>query len=136
MFSSKTDNWSTPKDFFLKLVEEFWEFDLDPAADEINHKAKKYFTREMDGLSQPWEWKVFCNPPYGRELGKWVEKCSRERERESIFDMFTHTRENWYEIFSRFYLQSSGRRGEIYPRPSQILRLKKLRTFSVNARNF
>ena len=75
MFSSKTDNWATPPDFFQALDKEF-HFDLDPAADDTNHKCDKYFTVAEDGLSQEWGGhNVFCNPPYGREIGKWVEKA-------------------------------------------------------------
>ena len=50
MFSSKTDQWETPQDFYDELNAEFG-FTLDPCAD------------------------VFCNPPYGREIGSWVRKC-------------------------------------------------------------
>lgn len=78
MFSNATDQWATPQDFFDSLDGEF-EFDLDPCADETNHKCEEYYTREDDGLSQNWGGKrVFCNPPYGREIRKWVEKCSSE----------------------------------------------------------
>lgn len=79
MFSSKTDQWATPQDFFDKLNEEF-HFTLDPCADEFNHKCEQYYTKEQDGLSIYWGgWKerVFCNPPYGREIGKWVARCYR-----------------------------------------------------------
>ena len=53
LFSSKTDQWSTPIDFFKKLDDEF-HFTLDPCADESNHKCEKYFTKEDDGLSKNW----------------------------------------------------------------------------------
>lgn len=53
MFSSKTDQWATPNDFFDKLNGEF-HFTLDPCADEINHKCEKYYTKEDDGLKQSW----------------------------------------------------------------------------------
>ena len=75
--SSKTDDWSTPQDFFDKLNDEF-HFDLDPCADETNHKCQRFYTREQDGLEQAWEGNVFCNPPYGREIGKWVRKAYEE----------------------------------------------------------
>lgn len=74
MFSSATDNWATPQDFFDKLNAEF-HFDLDVCADEINHKCDKYYTKEQDGLTMPWKGIVWCNPPYGREIGKWVRKA-------------------------------------------------------------
>lgn len=73
MFSSKTDLWETPQDFFDKLNEEF-RFSLDVCALPENAKCEKYFTPEVDGLAQIWEGNVWCNPPYGREIGSWV-KC-------------------------------------------------------------
>lgn len=80
MFSSKTDQWATPQNFFDELNDEF-HFTLDPCADEFNHKCEKYFTKEYDGLSQSWKDEVvFCNPPYGREIGAWVQKCFLEVE--------------------------------------------------------
>lgn len=53
MFSSKTDEWSTPQSFFDKLNAEF-NFNLDPAATDINHKCSRYFTAKEDGLTQNW----------------------------------------------------------------------------------
>ena len=70
MFSSKTDQWATPQDFFDKLNEEF-RFTLDPCADEFNHKCDRFFSEKENGLIQDWSGEtVFCNPPYGRETKK------------------------------------------------------------------
>ena len=81
MFSSKTDDWATPQEFFDKLNKEFC-FDLDPCADKYNHKCETYFTKETNGLKQSWAGHcVFCNPPYGREIGKWVEKAAEEAKK-------------------------------------------------------
>lgn len=78
MFSSKRMDWETPQDFFDKLNVEF-HFTLDPCANEQNAKCKKFYTIEQDGLTQSWQGEiVFCNPPYGRELSKWVEKAYKE----------------------------------------------------------
>lgn len=73
MFSSKTDQWETPKDFFDGL-DALFHFTLDACALPENAKCEKYFTPEMDGLKQEWGGVVWCNPPYGREIGRWVEK--------------------------------------------------------------
>lgn len=51
MFSSKTDAWATPADFYQKLNSEF-HFDLDPCADEYNHKCDLYFDKNTNGLLQ------------------------------------------------------------------------------------
>ena len=75
-FSSNTDIWSTPQDFYNKLNAEF-SFNLDPCALPENAKCDKFFTPEQDGLKQDWGgYRVFMNPPYGREIGKWVEKAA------------------------------------------------------------
>lgn len=78
MYSSKKQDWSTPQELFVKLNDEF-HFTMDPCADDLNHKCEKYYTKDQDGLKQNWAGeKVFCNPPYGREIGKWVKKCYDE----------------------------------------------------------
>jgi phage N-6-adenine-methyltransferase len=81
MFSNKTDEWETPQDFFDELDREF-NFTLDPCATPENAKCKKYYTKVEDGLKQDWQGeKVFCNPPYGREIKKWVKKCYLESKK-------------------------------------------------------
>ena len=79
LFSSATDEWSTPQDIFDRLNYIF-NFTLDPCADSENHKCDVFYTKEDDGLSKDWSGnRVFCNPPYGRELtGKWIKKCYDE----------------------------------------------------------
>jgi site-specific DNA-methyltransferase (adenine-specific) len=78
MFSSKTDDWETPIDFFKRLDGEFG-FDLDPCANHQNAKCTLYYTKENNGLSKNWQGHtVFCNPPYGRVIGNWVKKCYEE----------------------------------------------------------
>lgn len=76
MFSSKSNEWATPQVLFDKLDREF-HFTLDPCATPENAKCKKYYTESDDGLAQDWTNKpVFCNPPYGREIAKWVKKAA------------------------------------------------------------
>lgn len=79
LLSSKNMCWCTPQDFFDKLNEEF-HFTLDAAATDKTAKCQKYFTPETNGLLQSWNCggSVFCNPPYGREIGKWVKKAYDE----------------------------------------------------------
>jgi phage N-6-adenine-methyltransferase len=72
--SSATDNWATPQAFFDEINAEF-NFELDVCADEINAKCQSYFTKEQNGLAQDWIGTVWCNPPYGREIGKWLAKA-------------------------------------------------------------
>ena len=74
LFSSKSVIWETPQDLFDKLNAEF-HFDLDVCALPENAKCEKYYTPEDDGLLQPWNGVCWCNPPYGRTIGKWVQKA-------------------------------------------------------------
>tara|TARA_X000001382_G_scaffold130917_1_gene127822 strand:+ start:311 stop:736 length:426 start_codon:yes stop_codon:yes gene_type:complete len=77
-FSSKSNEWTTPQDFYIKLNNEFG-FTLDPCCTKESAKCKKYYTIEDDGLSQDWSNEiVFMNPPYGREISKWVKKAYQE----------------------------------------------------------
>lgn len=75
MFSSRTDMWETPQDFFDELNSEF-HFTLDVCAVPENAKCEKFYTPDDDGLSQPWDGVVYCNPPYGRDIGKWILTAS------------------------------------------------------------
>lgn len=75
MFSSKTEDWETPQ-WLYEALDERYHFTLDPCASEENHKCDVYFTKEEDGLAQDWgNHTVFCNPPYGRGVEKWVKAC-------------------------------------------------------------
>jgi len=74
MFSSATDMWATPQNFFDKL-DAFFRFELDVCATSENSKCRKYFTETDDGLKKDWFGTVWMNPPYGREIGKWVAKA-------------------------------------------------------------
>ncbi len=77
-FSSASDEWSTPQTFFDVLNDEFG-FTLDVCATETNAKCKRYFTREEDGLKQPWgSNRCWMNPPYGRQIGAWMAKADAE----------------------------------------------------------
>ena len=83
MFSSKTDLWSTPNDFFDKLNDEF-RFTLDPCSTHENAKCYKHFTEEENGLLQDWGNEVvFCNPPYGRQIKDWVKKAYEESQKDN-----------------------------------------------------
>ena len=75
MFTSKTYEWETPKWLYDQLNKEYGPFILDPCATKENAKCKKYYTRQEDGLKQKWHGRVFVNPPYGREIGKWIKKA-------------------------------------------------------------
>lgn len=79
LFSSNTPEWATPQDLFDTLDAEF-HFTLDPCSTDENAKCEKHYTKAQDGLKQDWTGeRVFCNPPYGREMPKWIEKCYQHK---------------------------------------------------------
>ena len=82
-FSSKTDEWSTPQDTFDELNYKY-NFTLDPCCLDSSAKCRKYYTPDDDGLIQDWSNEVvFMNPPYGREIAKWMKKAGRMMKRKS-----------------------------------------------------
>ena len=84
MFSSETNEWATPTDFYDKLNRLYGPYDLDPCCNKINAKCKYFFTEQDDGLNQDWcGYNVFMNPPYGREIGKWIEKAYKESRKQN-----------------------------------------------------
>lgn len=80
LFSSKTDQHATPRALAAGCVE-LYRLDLDVCADKHNAVVPQYFDAEADGLKAYVRglWKgrrVWCNPPYGRGIGDWVESCA------------------------------------------------------------
>ncbi len=75
LYSSRSEEWPTPQDFYDVLHKEF-NFTLDPCATVENAKCGTFFTKEDNGILQDWGQNVvFCNPPYGKQMRAWAEKC-------------------------------------------------------------
>ncbi len=75
MASSERTDWATPQAWFDYLHLEF-KFSLDPCCTHANAKCPRRYTPAEDGLAQSWaEERVFMNPPYGRELPRWLKKA-------------------------------------------------------------
>jgi hypothetical protein len=86
LFTSNTDVWSTPPDFYKKLDEEF-HFDFDPCP----------LNPTFDGLGVKWGRCNYMNPPYGREIGKWVKKASENKMTVCLLPARTDTR--WFHDY-------------------------------------
>lgn len=71
------DDRGTSAEFFARMVERFGPFDLDVAAAPHNAKCERYYTIDDDGLAQPWDGAIWCNPPYSN-IGAWVRKAWNE----------------------------------------------------------
>jgi len=77
LFTSNSEEWETPQDLFDKYNRLFG-FQLDVCATKFNAKCKNFFTKEDNGLSRPWMYRNWMNPPYGRAVGKWCAKAYKE----------------------------------------------------------
>ena len=73
-FSSKTDMWATPQEFFDKYNNKY-KFSTDVCATAENAKCPHFFTVGQDGLKQDWVGSCWMNPPYGRQIKFWVKKA-------------------------------------------------------------
>lgn len=103
-FSSRSDEWATPRWLFAQLDAEFG-FTLDPCATPENATCARFFTREQDGLKQSWVNEVvFCNPPYGRAIGRWLAKAWTESQAGAIVVCLVPARTDtrwWHEFCLR-----------------------------------
>ncbi len=83
------DEWLTPPE----IVRSLGTFDLDPCS-PVNRPwptAKRHFTIDDDGLNQAWSGRVWCNPPYGRETGKWLARCAKHKDAIALIFARTET---------------------------------------------
>lgn len=88
------DEWLTPPEILTALG----DFDLDPCS-PVNRPwptAAKHYTAHDNGLLLPWEGRVWCNPPYGRETGRWLARCAEHGNATALIFARTET-SDWVE---------------------------------------
>ncbi len=135
-FSSESDEWGTPVDFFRELDYEF-KFTLDPCCTKANAKCVKYYTKEENGLTQDWSKEsVFMNPPYGNEIKKWVKKAYEESLKGAVVVCLIPARTDtsyWHDYifkyahdvrFVRGRLKFVGKKTGYCPFPSAVVIFK------------
>jgi hypothetical protein len=68
------DEWLTPPE----IIQSLGDFSLDPCAPVLRpwDTAKTHYTIDDDGLTKDWFGRVWCNPPYGLEAVKWLERMA------------------------------------------------------------
>ena len=98
--------WYTPQ-YLLQRVYKVFPVSLDPCSnDKQTVNAEIHYTKEVDGLSMPWCGCVFMNPPYGREIGKWVTKFLEEwnngNVQNAILLVPVKTDTNWWYKLSEY----------------------------------
>lgn len=102
-YSSKSNEWGTPQEFFDKLNHEF-AFTIDVAATPENAKCPRFYTADDNGLTQDWAGeRVWVNPPYGRDIGKWIKKAATEKSEITVMLIPARTdTKAWHEyIFGK-----------------------------------
>lgn len=106
-----SDTWLTPPELINKLG----QFDLDPCTpiEMPWPTATNRYTVVDNGLIQPWEGRVWLNPPYSREAIKWLKKLADHGN--GIALVFARTETDWF--FSSVWERASALlfiRGRIY----------------------
>jgi site-specific DNA-methyltransferase (adenine-specific) len=80
MFTSRTEEWETPQYVFDVLNKEF-DFQVDVCATFENSKCRLLFDKSVNGLKQKWSpLRCWMNPPYGKEIYKWMKKAYEEAQ--------------------------------------------------------
>lgn len=83
VYNSGNNEWYTPVNYINSVKKVFGgDIELDPASCFQANKtvlAKRYYDKELNGLSMPWEGTVFLNPPYARgAIDAFIYKLQRE----------------------------------------------------------
>lgn len=131
-FSSASDNWSTPQNFFDKCNAEFGPFDLDVCASPENAKCARYFTQADEGLAQTWSGKVWMNPPYGRTIGQWMRKAYESAQTGGGFGCLPRPGSHRHGMVARLRGQ---RHRALHSWSPQIRRSRQLRAVSQRTRH-
>lgn len=106
-FSSESIEWYTPVEVIQRVVASLGEIELDPCANEDNQvQATKHFTAADDGLAREWFGRVYMNPPYGSDIGLWVQRlceqyaCGNVTEAIALVPARVDT--EWFRMFRDF----------------------------------
>ena len=77
-YSSAQSTWRTPTGVFQDLHDEF-EFTVDGCSSDDNALLERHWTERDEPLLRSWDGeRVFINPPYGRQISRWMEKAWTE----------------------------------------------------------
>jgi phage N-6-adenine-methyltransferase len=86
-----TDEWLTPP----HVIEALGPFDLDPCSPVGRPwpTAARHLTVEDDGLSEPWEGRVWLNPPYS-DVERWVARLADHNHGTAL--VFARAETRWF----------------------------------------
>jgi phage N-6-adenine-methyltransferase len=109
----QSPEWETPQWLFDLLDDEF-HFRLDVCATQENAKCKRHFTSEEDGLAQRWKGVCWMNPPYGHEIGTWMDKARTEADAGATIVCLVPAR------LDPEWMRTSARRAELRSIPGRL----------------
>lgn len=103
--SSGDDEWYTPREVIALVTEVLGAIDVDPASCAFAQQtvqAHTFYTKDDDGLRQPWVGTVFCNPPYKMpDVGLFIDKLCAElgagHTTEAILLVNNSTETDWFQ---------------------------------------
>jgi len=102
LFSSQSSDWETPPAIYAALDRRY-HFTLDVCASPETAKCARYYDQATDGLAQPWNGRVWCNPPYGRGVGNWLAKGHDELDTHicelAVFLLPARTDTQWFHAY-------------------------------------
>ncbi|MEA5425396.1 DNA N-6-adenine-methyltransferase [Arcicella lustrica] len=93
------DEWLTPP----YIIEALGSFNMDPCSPVKRpwDTAKNHYTKKQNGLLQVWKGRVWCNPPYGTETAKWLEKCSKHKNAIALTFARTETKMFFEQVWNK-----------------------------------
>ncbi len=91
--ADSTNEWLTPR----SVLDLLGEFDVDPCASTVRpwDCARVNYTIEDNGLAQPWNGRVWLNPPYGKEAEAFMRKMA-DRGGRGLALVFVRTDTRWF----------------------------------------
>ena len=95
----KNDEWLTPP----HIINSLGQFNLDPCSPIIRpwDTALNHFNINDNGLVQEWHGRVWCNPPYGLEASKWLNKLARHGNGIALIFARTETKMFFSEVWNK-----------------------------------
>lgn len=134
------DEWLTPP----SIVASLGHFDLDPCspADPPWSLAPRRYSLPDNGLDLPWDGRVWCNPPYGKETFKWLNKLAQHGSGTALIFARTETKgfhsEVWDKAHSVFFFRGrlrfyyiTGEQGDAANAPSCLVAYSKFDTIRI-----
>lgn len=109
-YSSESPEHYTPQLIIDATIACLGTIDVDPCSNAKGEAATVpsalHFTSADDGLSQEWHGRIYMNPPYGREIERWVRKLVTEHEAgrvtEAIALLPARPDTQWFDLLRDF----------------------------------